>query len=110
MFRVPRCWLETDQRGRTFSGATLTRYFLARVLVRRSCSIIAQQTYSYSPSRTDTLGLVMLEANACGVPVAALPVPGPLDVIGDSGAGVLHDDLGFAIAEASAHRRPNLPA
>lgn len=52
------------------------------------------------PSRTDTFGLVMLEALASGVPVAAFPVPGPLDVIGDSGAGVLDEDLGRAIASA----------
>ncbi|HKI99398.1 MAG TPA: glycosyltransferase family 1 protein [bacterium] len=52
------------------------------------------------PSRTDTFGLVMLEALACGVPVAAFPVPGPLDVIGGSGAGVLDADLGQAIAGA----------
>ncbi len=45
------------------------------------------------PSRTDTFGLVMLEALACGVPVAAFPVPGPLDVIGDSEAGALSEDL-----------------
>ena len=45
------------------------------------------------PSRTDTFGLVMLEALASGVPVAAFPVPGPLDVIGRSGAGVLSEDL-----------------
>ncbi|MBI5163064.1 MAG: glycosyltransferase family 1 protein [Magnetospirillum sp.] len=45
------------------------------------------------PSRTDTFGLVMLEALASGVPVAAFPVPGPLDVIGDSDAGVLSEDL-----------------
>ena len=49
------------------------------------------------PSKTDTLGLVMLEALACGTPVAAYPVPGPNDVIGTSGAGVLDDDLGAAI-------------
>jgi 1,2-diacylglycerol 3-alpha-glucosyltransferase/glucuronosyltransferase len=52
------------------------------------------------PSRTDTFGLVMLEALASGVPVAAFPVPGPLDVIGDSGAGVLDEELGRAIAGA----------
>ena len=52
------------------------------------------------PSKTDTLGLVMLEATACGVPVAALPVPGPNDIIGDSGAGALNDDLGAAIGAA----------
>lgn len=45
------------------------------------------------PSRTDTFGLVMLEAMACGTPVAAYPVPGPIDVIGTSDAGVLDDDL-----------------
>jgi glycosyltransferase involved in cell wall biosynthesis len=45
------------------------------------------------PSRTDTFGLVILEALASGLPVAAYPVPGPLDVIGDSGAGVLDEDL-----------------
>lgn len=45
------------------------------------------------PSRTDTFGLVLLEALACGVPVAAYPVPGPLDVIGASRAGVLDHDL-----------------
>jgi glycosyltransferase involved in cell wall biosynthesis len=49
------------------------------------------------PSRTDTVGLVMLEALACGLPVAAYPVTGPLDIIGESGAGILHEDLGRAV-------------
>lgn len=39
------------------------------------------------PSVTDTFGLVIIEALACGVPVAALPVPGPLDIIGRAGRG-----------------------
>jgi glycosyltransferase involved in cell wall biosynthesis len=52
------------------------------------------------PSRTETFGLVMLEALACGVPVAALPVPGPLDVIGSSGAGALEWDLRAAALAA----------
>ena len=52
------------------------------------------------PSRTDTFGLVMLEAMACGTPVAAYPVPGPLDVVGDSRGGVLDADLGRAALRA----------
>ena len=52
------------------------------------------------PSRTDTYGIVLLEALASGLPVAAFPVPGPADVIGDSGVGVLDEDLGRAAREA----------
>lgn len=52
------------------------------------------------PSRTDTFGLVMLEAMACGVPVAAYPVTGPIDVVQQGVTGVLDEDLGKAIAQA----------
>jgi len=52
------------------------------------------------PSRTDTFGLVLLEAMACGVPVAAFPAPGPIDVIGDSKAGYLSEDLNEAVKGA----------
>lgn len=45
------------------------------------------------PSRTDTYGIVQLEALASSVPVAAYPVPGPKDVIGEQPVGVLHEDL-----------------
>jgi glycosyltransferase involved in cell wall biosynthesis len=48
------------------------------------------------PSRTDTFGIVLLEALACGVPVAAYPVPGPRDVIVDNSVGVLDNDLKHA--------------
>ena len=52
------------------------------------------------PSRTDTFGMVLLEAMASGLPIAAFPVPGPLDVIGESGAGVLDADLRAACLAA----------
>ena len=52
------------------------------------------------PSLTDTFGLVLLEALACGVPVAAYPVAGPLDVIGDAPVGCLHEDLAEAVTVA----------
>jgi glycosyltransferase involved in cell wall biosynthesis len=52
------------------------------------------------PSKTDTFGLVMLEAMACGLPVAAYPVTGPLDVVGGSSAGALHEDLKVACLRA----------
>ena len=53
------------------------------------------------PSKTDTFGLVMLEALACGVPVAAFPVQGPRDVIGDTSVAALDDDLGRACLKAA---------
>ena len=52
------------------------------------------------PSRTDTFGLVLVEAMACGLPVAAFPVEGPMDVVASSGAGVLSDDLRDACLRA----------
>ncbi len=52
------------------------------------------------PSRTDTFGMVLLEALAAGLPVAAYPVPGPLDVIGPAPVGVLDEDLRTAALAA----------
>ena len=79
-------------------------YPAAHFLGARSGEALAQ-VYSAAdvfvfPSRTDTFGIVLLEALASGVPVAAFPVTGPLDVIGDSGTGVLSHDLREAALRA----------
>lgn len=52
------------------------------------------------PSRTDTFGLVLLEALASGTPVAAYPVTGPIDVIGNAPVGILDEDLAGAAMRA----------
>lgn len=52
------------------------------------------------PSRTDTFGLVLIEAMACGTPVAAYPVTGPIDVVRDPAVGVLSEDLRAAALAA----------
>ncbi len=52
------------------------------------------------PSRTDTFGLVLLEALASGLPVAAYPVPGPLDLVDGTGVGCLDADLASAARSA----------
>src|SRR3977135_1061748 len=52
------------------------------------------------PSLTDTFGVVQLEALACGTPVAAFPVTGPLDVIADHPVGALDTDLRSACIRA----------
>src|SRR3546814_8406435 len=56
------------------------------------------------PSRTDTFGLVMIEALACGTPVAAFPVAGPRDVLTEE-VGSMRDTLDDAIATALTRDR-----
>ncbi len=60
------------------------------------------------PSRTDTFGLVNVEALACGVPVAAYPVRGPLEILDGApiGCGVLDEDLTKACISAYENRDP----
>ena len=56
------------------------------------------------PSHTDTFGLVMIEGLACGTPVAAFPVPGPIDILRED-VGAMDADLDRAIARALVRDR-----
>ena len=79
-----------------YPGAVFTGYRFGDELA----SMLATADVFVFPSLTDTFGLAMIEALACGVPVAAFPVPGPLDVIEQGVTGVLHEDLRTAIGSA----------
>ncbi len=75
--------------ARKFPGAVFTGALTGEALAE---AYAAADVFVF-PSRTDTFGLVLLEALASGVPVAAFPAAAPRDVIGDATVGVLDDDL-----------------
>ena len=68
-------------------------HFVGYKFGKELASYIAGGDVFVFPSKTDTFGLVMLEAMACGLPLAALPVTGPIDVVRDGETGILDDDL-----------------
>jgi glycosyltransferase involved in cell wall biosynthesis len=74
--------------------------FLGALQGERLAEVYAAADVFVFPSRTDTFGLVLLEALASGLPIAAFPVSGPLDVIGDVPVGVLSEDLRSACLAA----------
>jgi glycosyltransferase involved in cell wall biosynthesis len=67
--------------------------FLGKKSGEALAEIYANADVFVFPSRTDTFGIVLLEALSCGVPVAAYPVTGPGDVIRQGETGILHEDL-----------------
>jgi 1,2-diacylglycerol 3-alpha-glucosyltransferase/glucuronosyltransferase len=79
-----------------FSGARFVGYKFGAEL---AAHLAATDVFVF-PSRTETFGLVLLEALACGVPVAAYPVTGPIDVIENGATGVLDEDLRAAALAA----------
>jgi len=81
---------------RKYPDATFTGYLFGEELSRT----MATGDVFVFPSRTDTFGLVILEAMACGLPVAAYPVMGPIDVVRDGYSGALDEDLGIAVQRA----------
>jgi glycosyltransferase involved in cell wall biosynthesis len=85
--------------------ATLERAYPDAVFLGARTGEQLAETYAAAdvfvfPSRTDTFGLVLLEALASGVPVAAFPVAGPRDVIGHAPVAVLDEDLRSACLAA----------
>lgn len=74
-------------------------HFLGRKSGRELAGCYAGADVFVFPSRTDTFGLVMIEALACGTPVAAYPVAGPRDIVTDD-VGALSEDLDRAIDAA----------
>jgi len=77
-----------------------TAVFLGFKFGEELAQLIACADVFVFPSRTDTFGIVMLEAMAAGVPVAAYPTTGPIDVIRDGEVGALDEDLALAIGRA----------
>jgi glycosyltransferase involved in cell wall biosynthesis len=94
--------------------ALTTRYPAARFVGYKFGSELAQHLAAADvfvfPSRTDTFGLVMLEAMACGTPVAAYPVTGPIDVVRQGFSGALDENLRTAVAGALKLDRANCRA
>jgi glycosyltransferase involved in cell wall biosynthesis len=87
---------ERTRLERQYPNATFAGYRFGEDLARH----LAAADVMVFPSRTDTFGLVNLEAMACGVPVAAYPVTGPIDVIEDGVTGALDLDLAAAALRA----------
>jgi glycosyltransferase involved in cell wall biosynthesis len=74
--------------------------FLGTMQGEHLAQVYASADVFVFPSKTDTFGLVLLEALASGTPVAAYPVSGPRDVIGNAAIGVLNNDLQSACLAA----------
>ncbi|MDB5737511.1 MAG: putative glycosyltransferase [Sphingomonas bacterium] len=74
-------------------------HFLGKLEGQRLAAAYRGADLLVFPSRTDTFGLVMIEALACGTPVAAFPVPGPLDILTPD-VGIMADELADAVRRA----------
>ena len=87
------------QRGR-LQARYPQAVFLGTKQGEELASLFASADVFVFPSRTDTFGLVLLEALASGTPIAGYPVTGPIDVANDATVGGISEDLGEAVAHA----------
>jgi glycosyltransferase involved in cell wall biosynthesis len=87
---------DLDVLKRRYPAARFLGYKTGEDLARH---VAAADVFVF-PSLTDTFGLVLIEALACGVPVAAFPVQGPIDVIDNGVTGMLDEDLRAAALKA----------
>ncbi|MEP3225994.1 MAG: glycosyltransferase family 1 protein [Parasphingorhabdus sp.] len=105
-----QAFLDTDQRGCKVvvgDGPALDQlrmqypdiHFLGHQSGEALAGCYAGADVFVFPSKTDTFGLVLIEALACGTPVAAFPVTGPIDILTEK-SGVMAEDLNAAIAQA----------
>ncbi len=92
-----RAVLEREHRGAVFLG-----YRRGDALG----AVYASADLFVFPSRTDTFGIVLIEALASGLPVAAYPVTGPMDIVTRDELGALDTDLGRAVERALASGKP----
>jgi glycosyltransferase involved in cell wall biosynthesis len=89
---------DLEMLRRRYPQVTFTGFKTGEELARH----VAVADVFVFPSRTDTFGLVIIEALACGVPVAAFPVQGPVDIIENGVTGFLDEDLQKAALAALA--------
>ena len=97
---APSSWSATGRRAHNWPKPIPTRCSSGAAHGEALAEIYAAADVFVFPSRTDTFGLVLLEALASGVPVAAFPAAAPRDVIGEAPVGVLDEDLRRACLEA----------
>ena len=94
-------WIVGDGPARTSLQARFPSAVFHGTKQGRDLAWYYQQADAFVfPSRTDTFGLVLIEAMGCGTPIAAYPVTGPIDVVRNSAVGVLSHDLRDAALKA----------
>ena len=104
--RAPRWWSATARPAPRWKPNIPQARFLGALSGEALVQAYAGSTVFVFPSRTDTFGLVLLEALACGLPVAAYPVQGPLDVVGGAPVAALDDGPAEGLSGGPGDRPP----